>query len=246
MIQRILRRIVPRKFKALWQTYRLFKVGMKPIKERECNICNYEGYFSVVGRPLRLDALCPNCGSAERHRLLMLAVQRDDIPQLNNKKSTVLHFAAEPILERIFRDRFDNYVTADLFMDADVKLDLENLDVEDKKYDVIIANHVLEHVDDKKASTELSRVLVDGGVLVCQVPLVEGWESSYEDDSITSDEDRWLHFGQGDHIRYYGADFRERISANGFILANEYTAEGKDVIRYGLLRGEKTFVFQKR
>ena len=131
------------------------------------------------------------------------------------------------------------------FQEADVKLDMESIDVDDEQYDIIIASHVLEHVDDKKASSELLRVLVDGGIFVCQVPIVEGWESTYEDDSITSEEDRWLHFGQGDHVRYYGADFRERISASGLILKNEYTSEGEDVIRYGLLRGEKTFVFQK-
>ena len=241
----ILKRILPRKLKRLWHTFSLVRVGTKPLTKRECNICNYEGYFSTVGRPLRLDALCPNCGSLERHRLMMLTVQRGDIPQLNKKNSNVLHFAAEPVLERIFRERFDNYVTADLFQEADVKLDMESIDVDDEQYDIIIASHVLEHVDDKKASSELLRVLVDGGIFVCQVPIVEGWESTYEDDSITSEEDRWLHFGQGDHVRYYGADFRERISASGLILKNEYTSEGEDVIRYGLLRGEKTFVFQK-
>jgi hypothetical protein len=59
------------------------------------------------------------------------------------------------------------------------------------------------------------------------------------------DEGRWLHFGQGDHVRYYEADFRQRISAGGLKLIHEFTAEGTDVLRYGLLRGEKTFVFEK-
>ena len=53
-----------------------------------------------------------------------------------------------------------------------------------------------------------------------------------------------MHFGQEDHVRYYGADFRQRISAGGFKLINEFTSEGEDVLRYGLLRGEKTFVFE--
>ena len=245
LIKWTLKRIVPTKIKRMWHTRNLVKVGITPIKERECNLCGFEGYFSVVGRPLRLDALCPNCGSMERHRLMMLALQGGDLPQMDDPKTAVLHFAAEPILERIFRERFDTYVTADFFVDADVKLNMEAMDVEDEQYDVIIANHVLEHVDDHKASAEIARVLTKGGVLLCQVPIVEGWATTYEDPSITTDEGRWLHFGQGDHVRFYGADFRERISAGGLKLTHEFTAEGTDVLRYGLLRGEKTFVFQK-
>jgi len=245
LIKWTLKRIVPAKIKRMWHTRNLVKVGITPIKERECNLCGFEGFFSVVGRPLRLDAMCPNCGSMERHRLMMLALQGGDLPQMSDPKTAVLHFAAEPILERIFRERFDTYVTADFFVDADVKLNMEAMDVEDEQYDVIIANHVLEHVDDHKASTEIARVLSKGGVLLCQVPIVEGWATTYEDPSITTDEGRWLHFGQGDHVRYYGADFRQRIAAGGLKLTHEFTAEGTDVLRYGLLRGEKTFVFEK-
>ena len=241
----LLKRILPRKFKRFIQTLSLVKVGTEPFCKRVCNICEYERYFTTVGRPLRIDALCPNCGSMERHRLLILAVQRGGIPQLEEKNSSVLHFAAEPCLEQIFRNRFASYATADLFTEADLKLDMECIDVADEQYNVVVANHVLEHVDDKKASTELSRILVKGGILVCQVPLIDGWESTYEDDSITSDAERLMHYGQEDHVRYYGADFRQRISAGGFKLINEFTSEGEDVLRYGLLRGEKTFVFEK-
>ena len=99
------------------------------ILQRVC-ICEYEGYFTTVGRPLRIDILCPNCGSMERHRLLILAVQRGGIPQLEDKNSTVLHFAAEPCLEQIFRNRFASY-TADLFTEADLKLDMECIEVAD-------------------------------------------------------------------------------------------------------------------
>lgn len=241
----LLKRILPRKFKRFIHTFSMVRLGTEPFCERLCNICQYEGYFTTIGRPLRIDAHCPNCGSLERHRLLILAVQRGDIPQLEDKNSTVLHFAPEPCLEQIFRNRFASYDTADLFNEADLKLDMECIDVADEQYDVVVANHVLEHVDDKKASAEVSRILVEGGILVCQVPIIDGWASTYEDASITTDAERLLHFGQGDHVRYYGADFRQRISDGGFKLINEFTAEGDDVLRYGLFRGEKTFVFQK-
>ena len=70
-------------------------------------------------------------------------------------------------------------------------------------------------------------------------------EKTYEDKSITSENNRCIHYGQGDHVRYYGRDFRQRIEKNGLKLAQELTAEGNDVIKYGQKRGEKVFVFIK-
>ena len=137
------------------------------------------------------------------------------------------------------------YQTADLFEPADLTLNLEAIDLPDESIDLIIANHVLEHVDDGKASIELSRILSSNGILMCMVPIVEGWATTYENSNIITDKDRLLYFGQDDHLRFYGRDFRDRISKGGFNLRDEITAEGEDVIRYGLLRGEKVFVFEK-
>ena len=222
-----------------------FKLALTSRAKRECNICGFSGYFRGFGRPLRLDARCPSCGALERHRLFMLAISRREIKNFTNKYSRVLHFAPERILEKKFRKLFNDYTTADLYADADIVLNLEDINVEDEQYDVIVANHVLEHVDDRKAASELSRVLKEGGVLVCQVPIVEGWNTTYENDEIQTEDERWLHFGQGDHVRFYGADFRKRICVGGFKLIREVTAQGSDVVKYGLLRGEKVFVFEK-
>lgn len=175
----------------------------------------------------------------------MLAITRGEIKNFLKSDAKVLHFAPEAILKTKFREHFSNYITADLFADADLVLNLENIDLEDDQYDLIIANHVLEHVDDRKAASELRRILRSGGVFVCQVPIIEGWDSTYENDEITSERLRWIHFGQGDHVRYYGSDFRERFCTAGFKLDKEFTSEGSDVIRYGLNRGEKVFVFEK-
>ena len=117
--------------------------------------------------------------------------------------------------------------------------------VEDNKYDIIIANHVLEHVNDYKASKELSRILTKNGIFVCMVPIIEGWNETYENNKIMDDKDRWIHFGQNNHVRFYGKDFRDRISKGGFNLISEITAEGEDVVKYSLTRGVKVFVFQK-
>jgi predicted SAM-dependent methyltransferase len=111
----------------------------------------------------------------------------------------------------------------------------------DASVDIIIANHVLEHVDDGRALAEIFRVLRSCGELVCMVPLVEGWCETYENPAITSPTDRERHFGRYDHVRYYGSDFRQRVRAAGFAL-REITATPDDVIDHRLTRGEKVFV----
>ena len=241
-----LNKIIPRFVKNQLIQLLCIKMAVTPITKRSCNICDFKGYFKGFGRPYRLDARCPKCGSLERHRLLMLGIQRGAIEHFKKHDNSILHFAPEPILEKIFREQFDYYKTTDLIKKADIKLNIENINLEDKKYDVVIANHVLEHVDDQKASSEIHRILKDEGVFVCEVPLIEGWDKTYENDEITDEKDRLIHFGQEDHVRFYGKDFRDRITKNGFVLINEITADEEDVINFGLIRGEKVFVFKKK
>jgi hypothetical protein len=71
--------------------------------------------------------------------------------------------------------------------------------------------NVLEHVDDSKALAELHRILMSNTYLLLAFPIIEGWESTYESNEILSNEMRMIHFGQLDHVRYYGRDVRERI-----------------------------------
>ena len=198
-----------------------------------------------MGRPARLDAKCPRCDSLERHRLLALALDRGLLPVPDNPSCDVLHFAAEPVLERLFRQTWTNYRTADLFLKADLTLDLENIDLPDESVDLIIANHVLEHVDDTKATQELNRILRAEGILICMVPIIEGWDQTYENESVVSEQDRLLHFGQKDHVRYYGRDFPQRVEKGGFTNTHQVTAETADILSFGLVRGQKVFAFTK-
>jgi len=84
-------------------------------------------------------------------------------------------------------------------------------------------------VDDKKALAEIYRVLKPGGVALIMLPVIEGWAGTYENPKVTTPEERKRHYGQADHVRYYGADVRGRIRAAGFQL-EEFTAEGEDVL----------------
>jgi SAM-dependent methyltransferase len=181
----------------------------------------------------------------ERHRLFFLTFEQKCFNVGGGLFEPVVHFAAEAILEKTLRRNCKEYRTADLFNPADLKLNIEAIDIEDEMVGTVIANHVFEHVDDLKAATEIYRILKPGGKLIASVPIIEGWASSYENPSVTTDDERVLHFGQKDHIRFYGSDFRQRISRVGFRELAEFTAEGEDVIKYGLVRGEKIFVFTK-
>lgn len=138
-----------------------------------------------------------------------------------------------------------DYQTADLFNAADLTLDIEKIDCKSGHFKTVIANHVLEHVDDKIALWEINRILKSGGILIASVPIIEGWDKSYENTQITSPKDRDLHFGQPDHCRFYGRDFRDRVVESGF-FCREVTAFGSEVVRYSLIPGEKIFVCTKK
>lgn len=82
-------------------------------------------------------------------------------------------------------------------------------------FDGILCSHVLEHVpDDRRALGEFYRVLKPGGWAVLNVP-IEG-ETTMEDPSVDSPKERLRRYGQEDHVRLYGADYGQRLSAAGF------------------------------
>lgn len=206
---------------------------------RQCNLCGYEGYFAMAGKGTRPDAKCPRCNSAERHRLFKLWLDRN---KSMIQDRDLLHIAPEKTVARLIKALARSYCSADASPGrADRVLNLEALDIADSSYDCIVCSHVLEHVDDRKALKEIHRVLRPGGAAIIMVPVIEGWAETYEDPAFTTPELRFLHFGQADHVRIYGADVRQRIIGAGFDLA-EYTAQGPDVLRYGLLPGEKVFI----
>jgi SAM-dependent methyltransferase len=206
--------------------------------ERCCNICGQTNLFQPFGWPLRPEALCPHCGSLERHRLLKLWLDNNRA-RVTGKK--LLHFAAEPIISTFLRPIVSQYVTADIEPGRDLQLNIEKIDLPNESFDLIFCVHVLEHVDDRSALAEMHRVLAVGGIALLMTPIVEGWAGSYEDKTISEPSAREIHFGQEDHLRFFGSDIRKRILQAGFAL-EEFTPEGADAVRYGLTRGEKVFI----
>lgn len=216
------------------------RFGTRP--RRTCNVCGYQGRFWAHGFPPRYDSLCPGCGSLERHRLLHLC---DRQSELFGESDSVLHFAPEPCLSAFIGKKVGSYRTADIAQGcADMRMDIERMPLADDSVDVVLVNHVLEHVDDRRALPEIFRVLTPGGRLVAMIPIIEAWEATYENPAIVAPEQRDLHFGQPDHVRYYGRDFRDRLSRAGFEL-REFVASPSDCIAYGLIYGDKVFIGRK-
>lgn len=194
----------------------------------ECPVCsNHFSHFLSYGSKVahRENALCPNCLSLERHRLLWLYLEKHTGFFTNDLD--VLHMAPEQCFYGRFKKLKNlNYLCGDLYSPlADIKFDLHDIPLEDNRFDVILCNHVLEHVeDDHRCMQELCRVLKPGGFAILQVPIDYSREETYEDPSITSPEDREKHFWQKDHLRLYGKDYPKKLEAAGFTVVQENMA----------------------
>ncbi|MDT0559334.1 class I SAM-dependent methyltransferase [Ichthyenterobacterium sp. W332] len=196
-------------------------------------------YGYVKQRP---NILSPSTLSLERHRLLWLYLKNETDFFTAEKK--VLHFAPEQCFLKRFRKlKHLAYTTTDLLSPiADVKADICNLPFEDNSYDVILCNHVLEHIpNDTKAMQELHRVMRHGGYGVFQIPQDLRRELTFEDDSITDKTKRAKIFGQYDHVRVYGKDYFDKLRSIGFQVEEvDYTSKlsETEINKYRLAKGE--------
>lgn len=157
----------------------------------------------------------------------------------------MLHVAPE----LCFMSRFDalenlEYITGDIESPlAKVKMDIHEIPFEDNYFDIIFCNHVLEHVDDdKKALSEMRRVLKPGGWAILQVPFFYPLPKiTYEDKNIINPQDREKAFGQDDHVRMYGEDYGARLAESGFQVVEERLIDDlstEEKTRYALPENE--------
>lgn len=200
------------------QTYRIGS-------ERVCNICGFSGRkFKSFGNPARSDAMCPKCGSLERHRLLYYYIKNEN--DLMRGGKNILYFAPTGLLVEKMRKRGNRVITTDLRKeDIDIHADITRLPFSDGVFDIIICLHVLEHIpDDYAAMSELYRILRCEGEALIMIPKDKGRKQTYEDESITEPEARREAFGKEDHVRWYGDDFMQRLSSVGFdVSVNTYS-----------------------
>ncbi|RYE23660.1 MAG: SAM-dependent methyltransferase, partial [Sphingobacteriales bacterium] len=199
---------------------------------------------------------CWSCKALERHRILWKYLKEES--DFLKRHLRLLHIAPEPWFYPYFeKNPATEYYPGDLEPEgywqngqtAVVKTDLTQLQYVDNFFDLIIANHVLEHIpNDIKAMSEMYRVLKKGGTAIFMTPIFYhprplGYDTSrtYEDFSITTEEGRLKAFGQSDHVRVYGTDFKDRVESVGFTY-KEFNHVGKlskkELYRYGMETGD--------
>lgn len=171
--------------------------------------------------------LCPICGATDRERLFSLFINNyvlnKKLSGFTPNKLSLLHIAPDKALSKILKNNeFFNYRSADLFMqEADDKIDITDLKIyRNDSFDCFICSHVLEHViEDRKALSELYRILKRDGWGILMVPIIPTLKKTYEDNTKTTEDERWRFFGQGDHVRLYAKnDFISLMQQAGFVV----------------------------
>jgi SAM-dependent methyltransferase len=194
---------------------------------------------------------CPICGSHDRERHLLLYLNASGIMS-SMPSMRILHFAPERGLSRLITAAMPiQYVKCDLHpVDIGVQqADIEAIPFAGEVFDLVIANHVLEHVDDDlRAVREICRVLRPGGTAILQTPYSAMLQRTWSDAGIKGDEPRRQAYGQEDHARLFGLDIFERFSVSGFlpcIATHSELLPGHDADRFGVNGLEPFFRFRR-
>ncbi len=215
----------------------------------ECSCCGKRArrFFpsGVVNK--RPYARCAFCGSLERHRLIAEMLKRHPIAQ----GSRILVIAPEKPLTDFLEKNFSAKITTSdlLRTDVDVQADICALPFTDASFDVVLANHVLEHIpDDRLAMRELWRVTINGGRAIMQTPLA--WQNpSTDEDPTLNAKERITRYGQDDHVRLYGCDILERFTEAGWkaeaTSVTDLFSESA-IVRYGFEKNEMFFMLKKQ
>ena len=181
--------------------------------------------FRKFARFHGLNDQCPRCGSLMRQRAVTLYLR--DVLRVPERGGDILHVGpASSVQGWLVSFPGIRYVSVDLDSPlADIKADITDLPFPDQSYDLIVCLHVLEHVqEDRKAISELFRVLRPGGKAVIQVP-PSPFEETLEDPTVTDPAERERRYGQYDHVRLCGSDYLERLEEPGFAVTREDYAE---------------------
>lgn len=203
----------------------------------------------IVGGGSFANAECPWCSSFERERQAFLYLR--DQTDVFQRPVRLLHAAPERNLQKkLRRAKSIDYLSVDLASPrADLHCDLTRLPLPTNSYDVVLCNHVLEHIpDDRAAMRELFRVLKPAGWAMLQVPLAVSRVETEEDLTVDTDEERLLRYGQRDHVRLYGRDYADRLASVGFAVERHDTRAkfGDDYIRrYALISDELIYIARK-
>jgi SAM-dependent methyltransferase len=206
--------------------------------------------METVGSDLSIYG-CPHCGCNDRDRHLWLYMLAAGLPE-QLAGARILHLAPELSLEpRLHSCKPAQYVRGDLFpaRAGITRVNAEAMPFEDASFDLIIANHLLEHVSQpERALAEFVRCLAPGGMLIAQTPYAPRLKHTFEVGNSTTEEFRKLFYGQEDHVRLFGGDIAHYFSEAGLrgdLLTHEQLLGDMDALEFGCNRHEPFFAFSK-
>lgn len=241
---------------------------LSPFKNKQCCLCEskvsdflaYSGGWknapelikelNIIGSDIDHFS-CPVCYAHDRERHQWLYWQASGLLS-RLEGANILHFAPEHHLaQRIAAQHPVSYIKADLYPSANdiQKVDLLNMPFATEQFDFLIANHVLEHVDNvTQALKEIWRVLKPTGWAILQTPYAAVLQQTWEDSGIQTAQQRIAAYGQEDHLRLFGQNIFSVIEAAGFIsecrthndLLPHVCAE-----THGVNRAESFMIFSK-
>jgi SAM-dependent methyltransferase len=189
-----------------------------PYRDGRAQLSPFLEELDIIGSDLE-NFWCPCCNSFDRERHLFMYFDQLKLWDVVSG-GTILHVAPESQLrDAIAQRKPKEYVQGDLFPSrADVqKIDVTAIAYPENYFDLVICNHVLEHIpDDRQAMKELCRVLKGGKHAVIQIPFSALLAHSFEDPNINTDDRRVRFYGQEDHVRVYGLDLASRLESSGF------------------------------
>ncbi len=220
-------------------------------RSHECPCCGTSARAFVAGGGSwrrRERGYCPRCNAKARHRRIWLHLERHT--DLGRVPLKFLHVAPHYSMgRRISKTAGVEYTAIDLEPLPFVTqvADVTDLPFDADRFDAVLCVHVLEHVeDDKRAISELARVLRPGGWALFSFPLDLG-APTYEDPSIVGAKARAAAFGESTHVRIYGNDAVARFEAAGFEVTMDLAASipEDEAEHYGLLFDENILMCRK-
>lgn len=210
----------------------------------ECSCCG--GGFSLFLYSPYMAALCPNCLSYERYRLLCRFLS-EETDFRSGAPLRVLDIAPVWCFQEYCRQAGVDYISIDIQSPLAMRLmNIKELYFPNDSFDRIFCYHVLEHIDDEqRALRELYRVLKPGAWSIIQVPIFV--EKTIERHELSaSEQEDILKFKE--HLRGYGRDYPERLEAAGFeVEINQYVKKfnPEEIKRYGLDKTEDIYICHK-
>jgi SAM-dependent methyltransferase len=249
-LKRLYQSTIPQKIRAdmhvsFWKMKSIFVTG----NNVNCNCCDkkFSRFLDYGDYKKRKNAICPNCLSLERTRMLWDFLK--DSKYLNNK--SILHFAPFRVIEKKIKQIPSiKYISGDIDpMLAMRKIDITKIDYNENSFDVVLCSHVLSVVkNDKKAIQELYRVLKPKGTLILQTYIYKKYEKTFENFNIESNNERYKAYGKHYLQRCYGKDFIERFIKEGFsvdIHVPNKTLTADKIKKHGLQNSGVIYLFTK-